>query len=159
MTARKRKQPEAPLDEATIAKMARAIAPMELSAERRESMRARIMARIEPPANTFTIRADQGEWISIGPGVEMKMLRIDRERNNQTVMFRMQPGSQIVPHRHTQEEECLVLEGEIMIGEYRIGPGDMHIAMPGARHPALLAPRGALVCIRSEIPPQSFQIA
>ena len=141
--------------------MASAIAPAELSQSDRESLHDRIMARIsaDPPQRTYTVRANEGTWIPVGPGVELKVLRMDREANSQTVLFRMQPGSQIVPHPHNQEEECLVMEGEILVGEHRVGKGDMHIAMPGAKHPPILAPHGALLCIRSEIPPQHFRIA
>jgi quercetin dioxygenase-like cupin family protein len=55
---------------------------------------------------------------------------MDPERNDQTVLIRMQPGLVVVGHRHTQEEECLVLEGEVFIGDYRLGQGDMHVARP-----------------------------
>ena len=149
------------IDPTTTERMVGAIAPAELSQSDRESLLDRIMARIsaEPPQRTYTVRANDGTWIPVGPGVELKVLRMDREANSQTVLFRMQPGSQIVPHPHNQEEECLVMEGEILVGEHRVGKGDMHIAMPGAKHPPILAPRGALLCIRSEIPPQHFRIA
>jgi anti-sigma factor ChrR (cupin superfamily) len=146
------------LDESTLSLLAEALAPAELSQEQRASMRGRIMARVEPPPLTYTVRFNEGQWLSAGPGVELKILRMDRENNSQTVMFRMQPGSQIVPHPHNQEEECLVMEGEIWVGEHRVGVGDMHIARPGARHPPIVAPRGALLCIRSEIPPAHFKI-
>ena len=141
--------------------LAAAIAPTELSQADRTNLHDRIMARVAaaPPARTYTVRIAEGAWAPAGPGVEIKVLRMDRRQNSQTVMIRMQPGSQIVPHRHNLEEECLVLEGEILIGEHRVGPGDMHIAEPGARHPPIFAPRGALLCIRSEIPPEHFRIA
>ena len=164
MKSRSRKtrvEPADGIDPQTMERMVGAIAPAELSQSDRESLHDRIMARIStaPPPRTYTVRASEGNWIPVGPGVELKVLRMDREANSQTVLFRMQPGSQIVPHPHNQEEECLVMEGEILVGEHRVGKGDMHIAMPGAKHPPILAPRGALLCIRSEIPPQHFRIA
>ena len=149
------------LEAEMLERLAAAIAPLELSQADRASMHDRIIARVSeaPPARTYTVRINEGAWMLAGPGVEVKVLRMDRQQNSQTVMIRMQPGSQIVPHRHNQEEECLVLEGEILIGEHRVGQGDMHIAEPGARHPPIFAPRGALLCIRSEIPPEHFRIA
>jgi quercetin dioxygenase-like cupin family protein len=148
------------LDDTTLERLANALAPAELSQADRKSMHDRIIDRIAaaPPPRTYTVRAADGGWLPAGPGVEIKVLRMDREFNNQTVLFRMQPGSRIVPHPHNQEEECLVIEGEILIGDHRVGPGDMHIALPGARHPPILAPTGALLCIRSEIPPANFRI-
>jgi len=149
------------LDAATIETFATAVAPAELSAADRDSLHARIMARVqaEPPPSTFTIRATDMQWVTVGPGVEVKVLRADRERNDQTVLIRMQPGAVVVGHRHTQEEECLILEGEVYIGDYYLAQGDMHVARPGAVHAPIRAPRGALLMIRSEMPPQHFKIA
>ncbi len=164
MKSRTRNKPAAAadvIDAATMERMAAAIAPAELSQRDRESLHERIMSRIStaPPPRTYTVRANEGTWLPAGPGVELKVLRMDREHNSQTILIRMQPGAQIVPHPHNQEEECLVMEGEILIGEHRVRQGDMHIAMPGAEHPPIIAPHGALLCIRSEIPPPHFQIA
>ena len=149
----------ADLDDQLVQSLAGALAPVELPQAERDRMRAKILARVEPPPLTYTVRFNEGQWLPVGPGVELKVLRIDRESNTQTVMFRMQPGSQIVPHPHNLEEECLVMEGEILVGEHRVGAGDMHIARPGARHPPIIAPRGALLCVRSEIPPAHFRPA
>jgi quercetin dioxygenase-like cupin family protein len=157
--------PDRPVDEAAhaavVEAIAGALAPAELTAVDRESLHARIMARIEreAPADTFTIRAQEMHWVTVGPGVEVKVLRVDRERNDQTVLIRMQPGAVVVGHRHTQEEECLILEGEVFIGGYRLSQGDMHVARPGARHGPIRAPGGALLMIRSEMPPTNFRIA
>jgi anti-sigma factor ChrR (cupin superfamily) len=149
------------LDDTIAMRMAAAIAPAELPPADRDAMHARIMARIQSvaPPGTYTVRAADMQWISAGPGVEVKLLRRDRERNDQTVLIRMQPGAVVVGHRHTQDEECLVLEGEVFIGSYRIAQGDMHVARPGAVHAPIHAPQGALLLIRSEIPPAHFRIA
>jgi anti-sigma factor ChrR (cupin superfamily) len=149
------------LDPALAQRMAAAIAPAELSQADRERMHCRILRRIreQAPPGTRTLRAADMHWVSAGPGVDVKLLRMNRGRNDQTVLIRMQPGAVVAGHRHTQEEECLVLEGEVFIGEHRLGEGDMHVAHPGAVHPPIRAPRGALLLIRSEMPPRSFRIA
>jgi anti-sigma factor ChrR (cupin superfamily) len=149
------------LDRALAQRMAAAIAPTELTEADRERMHSRILRRIgeEAPPGTTTVRAADMHWLSAGPGVEVKVLRMDRGRNDRTVLIRMQPGAVVVAHRHTQEEECLVLEGEVFIGEHRLAQGDMHVAQPGAVHASIRAPRGALLMIRSEMPPPSFRIA
>jgi len=149
------------IDASLAAAVAQAIAPAELSPADREAMRERILARIQapPPPLTYTIRATEMRWVNAGPGVEVMVLRSNDERNDQTVLIRMQPGSVVVGHRHTQEEECLILEGEVFIGELRLMRGDMHVARPGAVHAPITAPQGALLLIRSERPPQHFKIA
>jgi anti-sigma factor ChrR (cupin superfamily) len=162
--ARRPKRPAASrevIDAASLARLADAIAPAELSEADRDALYARVLQRVAdtPPPLTFTIKADQMQWITVGPGVEVKVLRADRARNDQTVLIRMQPGSVVVGHRHTQEEECLILEGEVFIGDHRLMQGDMHVARPGSVHAPIRAPRGALLMIRSEMPPQNFRIA
>jgi len=149
------------LDADIIAQLAATLAPVELSPADRSALHDRIMQRIGagPPAGTSTMRAAEMRWIDVGPGVEVKVLRVDHERRDQTVLIRMQPGAVVVGHRHTQDEECLILEGEVLIGEHRLLQGDMHVAKPGAVHPPIRAPDGALLLIRSEMPPPNFKIA
>jgi quercetin dioxygenase-like cupin family protein len=124
-------------------------------------MHGRIMQSIrdEGPPGTVTIRAADMQWVTAGPGIEVKVLRADHERRDQTVLIRMQPGAVVVGHPHTQDEECWVLEGEVLIGSHRLGQGDMHVARAGAVHAAIHAPGGALLMIRSEMPPRGFRIA
>jgi anti-sigma factor ChrR (cupin superfamily) len=142
-------------------RMSAALLPADLSQAQRDAMLGRIMQRIddEAPPGTMTIRSAEMQWRNAGPGVEVKVLRMDRSRNDQTVLIRMQPGSVVVGHRHTQEEECWVIEGEVFIGSHRLGQGDMHVASPGVVHPPIHAPHGALLMIRSEMPPRDFRIA
>jgi anti-sigma factor ChrR (cupin superfamily) len=161
------------LDTAVLEALLAAVAPATLSQDERNRLETRILGRVAaqgfaapapaaepgPPPSTFTIRAADMRWVTVGPGVEVKVLRMDPDRNDQTVLIRMQPGSVVVGHRHTQEEECLILEGDVYIGAHRLGAGDMHVARPGAVHEPIRAPRGALLMIRSEMPPQHFKIA
>lgn len=154
-------QPSDVLDAAIISRLAEAVAPAALAPADREALRARILRRVndEPPPGTQTIRAATMRWLAAGPGVEVMVVRSNRERNDQTVLIRMQPGSEVVGHRHNMEEECLILEGEVFIGNHRLSSGDMHVAHPGAVHAPIRSPAGALLMIRSEIPPQNFRIA
>jgi anti-sigma factor ChrR (cupin superfamily) len=147
------------LDAAIVERMAMALVPAALAQADRDAMHSRLLKRIraEAPPGTFTIRATDMKWIRVGKGVEIKTLRVDRERNDQTVLIRMQPGAVVAVRRHTQEEECLVLEGEVYIGSHLLRAGDRHVARLAARHAQIRAPGGALLLIRSEIPPQSFR--
>ena len=148
------------LDEDLIGAVSLGLKPVELSTATRDSLRARIMRRIadRPPPLTTTIRASEMTWNRVSDLVEVALLRRDLANNNQTVLIRMQPGAEIVPHRHNHEEECLIVEGEVEIGAHRLYAGDMHIAHPGAAHPAIRSRSGALLMIRSEIPPSGFSI-
>lgn len=135
--------------------------PAELGALQRDSLRERIMRSVDvaPPAGTYTMRANEGEWRHVSPLVLIKTLRLDRANNSQTVLIRLLPGGEVVGHRHSQEEECLVIEGEVQIGEHSVYRGDMHIAGAGSVHAPIRSKTGALLMIRSEIPPEGFRIA
>lgn len=133
-----------------------AVRPAELSDRQRASLRERILRRVRAcaPERTFTVRSDEGEWIRVGPLSEIKILRRDWQANNQSMLVRLAPGAVVATHNHTQEEECLVLEGEVMIGEHVFRVGDAHFALPGATHTGLRTVTGCLLFIRSEIPPE-----
>lgn len=133
--------------------MSESLKPYELSSGQRESMRSRILriAQAPAPQGTRTLRFDEGDWQNLMPLVEMKVLRRDVEKNNQTVLYRLHPGAIFPSHMHTQQEECLVLEGEINCGDHYVRKGDMHIAEAGCEHPAITSKTGALLLVRAEI--------
>ena len=58
------------------------------------------------------------------PGVEFCSLRYDKATGAGAVLLRMAPGCAYPAHRHTGGEEVLVLEGELIVGAERFGPGD-----------------------------------
>jgi anti-sigma factor ChrR (cupin superfamily) len=138
----------------------------ELDKTEKEALKRRVMARLSlsekaapAPEGTYTVRASESPWQTVSDLVQIRVVRTDRARNNQTVLIRMMPGASIVPHPHTQEEECLVIEGAVEIGEHRLYEGDMHVASAGVKHPRITSPLGALLMIRSEIPPAGYAIA
>ena len=132
-----------------------AVQPVELSAEQRDRMRECILKRVKEPApeNTYTVRAAEGRWIRTSPLSEVKLVRRDWSTNNQSMLVRLAAGAEVITHSHTQEEECVVLEGELQIGEHIFRAGDVHVARPGATHVGMRTRTGCLLYIRSEIPP------
>ncbi|MFY2764629.1 cupin domain-containing protein [Arenimonas sp. MALMAid1274] len=116
------------------------------------ALRERVLAEARR-VRTRVIRADEGEWKPFVPGIRIKTLRRDEADGTQTSLWRIEPGASVPPHPHTREEECLVLEGSVIHDEIEYFPGDFLLAPPGERHKPFLAPRGALLMIRSELIP------
>jgi quercetin dioxygenase-like cupin family protein len=149
--------PQSPdeLEAALIEALLRGVAPAELSAQRRITLRTRVLrqARETPPAGTFTLRSLEGGWKEWLPCVQVKVLRIDADAGNQSVLLRMQPGGIIPAHRHAQPEEFIVLEGECDVGTHRLRAGDSHMANAGSWHGAVTTRVGVLVYLRGEYPP------
>jgi quercetin dioxygenase-like cupin family protein len=144
------------LDPIAVDAIAAAVRPAELTGAQRRSMREKIADRIglQQPPHTQTVRGEAVEWMSAWPNVWVKILRQEPANNLQMVMFRIEPGGVVPAHSHTEEEECLVISGEILIGDHRVGEGDLHIAKPGAAHGDITTRTGATVLVRSEIPPK-----
>ncbi|HCB12592.1 MAG TPA: hypothetical protein DEP36_03340 [Gammaproteobacteria bacterium] len=107
----------------------------------------------QSPPNTVTVRAQEGEWRKLAPGIEIKLLLVDREAGFQSFLLKLAPGSQIPAHDHSSLEECLLLEGDMIIGDRHYTSGDYHAALPGSRHETLSTRAGGIVFLRSELRP------
>ena len=147
--------PHGPVLDAELTEtLANAIAPAELGSQERERMRARVLARAAAtaPSGTKTLRTSEGVWETMGPGIQFKVLHIEPATHTRSLLIRMQPGSRVPVHAHTQEEHCLVIDGEVTIGEHVFRSGDWHVAMPGTTHSNFSTKTGCLIFIRAEIP-------
>jgi quercetin dioxygenase-like cupin family protein len=142
------------LDAELIDALAQAIAPVELSSQERSRMRDRILKRAaaSPPSGMLTLRTNEGAWQTLAPGFSIKILRVEQSTNTRSYLVRMEAGSSAPVHSHTQEEHCLVLEGEVTIGEHIMRAGDWHVALPGTTHVDFRTKTGCLLFIRAEIP-------
>jgi quercetin dioxygenase-like cupin family protein len=129
--------------------------PAELGVEQRERLRRRILeqAREQAPEGTHTLRAPESAWVEVAPLVEVRELRRDAASGTHTSLMRMRPGGVIPAHRHTREEEFIVLEGECRIGAHQLVAGDVHIAAAGSWHENVTTRTGVLVLLRGEFPP------
>ncbi len=116
------------------------------------ALRDRVLARARADARFFeglrTIRADEG-WIKFAPGIEIKMLFRDEAAGTKSFLARLAPGVTMPAHDHHTSEECIVLEGEVTLGDITIRAGDYHLARDGAHHGALTTRSGALLYLRA----------
>ncbi len=109
--------------------------------------RERLLARITGQG-IYSVRADDGKWIvSDIPGIRVKVLSLDRERDVAVMLLRVEPGSNYPAHSHSAAEECYVISGEITIHGQRLVAGDFHHAEPGTHHGVIVSERGAEVLL------------
>ncbi len=139
-------------DDDVFTALAQATRPVELAAAQREALRTRVLerARDTAPEGTRTLRADAGAWLALDAHVQIRVLARDAAARTQTVLMRVAAGGRYPGHRHTQEEEFIVLEGECHIGAHRLGVGDVHIAAAGSWHDDITTSTGVLVIVRGE---------
>jgi anti-sigma factor ChrR (cupin superfamily) len=118
-------------------------------------VRDRLLARISSLSPTtssgpgiYSMRADEGTWIvSDIPGVRVKVLSLDRDRDLAVMLLRVAPGSRYPAHSHSTAEECYVISGEITIHGRRLGAGDFHHAEAHSHHDVIFSERGAEVLL------------
>lgn len=86
------------------------------------------------------------EWRPCAPGAAKKELRTDGRLSS--VLLRLEPGALLPGHDHALPEECLVLRGELFLGDLLLRAGDYQAAEAGSRHGAMTSDTGALVFLR-----------
>lgn len=127
--------------------------PIEPPSARAASLRERVLGAARAASadtDKITIPADCGKWRVIAPLVSMKMLHATRE--SRSFLLRLEPGGRLSPHDHPGDEECMVLEGEIFLGDVRATAGTFHLAPKGSRHGEITSPGGALLYLRLNSP-------
>ena len=106
---------------------------------------------IERAPETRTVRPARMPWESLAPGIQRKVLHVDRAAGAQIVLYRVAPGTKFAAQGHLIAEECLVLEGEIEVDGVMAQTGDVHIAFAGTRHGVLTSRTGALLYVRADL--------
>lgn len=131
------------------------VAPVRLPAGRSDAIKAHLMQRVraERQPQLTTVQADQGDWMPFLPKVHIKHLH--RDGDTLTYLLRLEPGAILVPHDHPQDEECIVLDGEVRIGRTVARTGAYHLAPKGLPHDAIVSDTGALLFLRGAVPDAS----
>lgn len=146
----KRKDDLLPLE--LVGLLADAIPDTVLERERALRLRERVLLKIHDENSAYlTIPATAGEWRALNPLVAIKVLH--QAGRVTSMLLKLEPGAELPSHIHAADEECLVLEGEITLGEgITMTAGDYHRAFKGAPHAAAASVYGALLFLRSDDP-------
>lgn len=142
------------LDETICYHLDAAIKPVELTTQKKEAMRMRILDQInaneKPQLDLLlTIRQDEGNWIKIAPKMDKKLLFVDLEKMTESYLLRLEPGVEVPAHQHQHDEFCLVLEGSVNFEHIQLNAGDYHVAHKGSTHGIATSNSGALLYLQS----------
>lgn len=138
-----------------IAALAESLAPLQPAPERKAALKSRILARVaaeasSPSAPAFvTMPIPETGWQALWTGVEMCVLHDHGAA--QSFLLRMQPGAELPPHGHRDEELCVVLSGEVRLDDRVYGAGTFHLALPGSQHRVVRAETAALLFLRANL--------
>jgi anti-sigma factor ChrR (cupin superfamily) len=122
----------------------------------KDRIHARVKARMSaepvvaaaPGLQDFTrINSAQG-WKRLNDKAEKKILFNDG--HTVTWLLRLAPGGSVVPHGHDKGvEECLVMQGSVLLNGELFSEGDYQLAHEGTRHEQVLSEHGCVVMLRS----------
>lgn len=107
-------------------------------------------AKAELPS-TITLRGATRQWVKMAEGVDVSVLWQSPALKRQSVLIRMAPNVHYDSHEHADDEECLVIEGDLQFGELKLGAGDYHFAPKGRTHPPAYSRGGCLLFVTTAL--------
>jgi quercetin dioxygenase-like cupin family protein len=145
-------------DVGVMCEIAAALRPAHLTDAQHARLRARIRAIPSDalPEGMSTVRNSDGEWLPLNPLVQIKVLRVDAHAGHQTLLIRAAAGAVLPRHRHSRDEEFIVLEGQCRIGDLLLEAGDAHFTAAGSWHDDVTTDTGVLVLVRGEYPAPAY---
>lgn len=146
MTRRPHDPADEAMDPAVLDRLLEAVTPETPPQGLREKVLARVRAAATVTAHT--LRAAEGAWKPVIPGIEVKTLFYDTQARMVSFLLRAQAGASLPAHGHRAYEECLVLEGEFSMGDLTLRAGDFVAGHPGEEHPLATTRTGVLVYLR-----------
>ena len=110
-------------------------------------VRARVLDAARKPGR-YTVRAAEAVWIDTGlPGVQARVLTVDKARSLVALLIRAQAGAVYPAHEHHGPEECFVISGSVVIDGRVLRAGDFHHADEDSDHGEITTTEGAEVLI------------
>jgi anti-sigma factor ChrR (cupin superfamily) len=112
-------------------------------------LRRRILEAVRTvPQNSRTVRGDEGRWMPLPfPGVRVKTLSVDDERNSATILMMFDPGARLPEHDHHGDEQSYVVSGSCRIGAVHLRQGDFHRAGAGSHHGDVVSDEGCVLLL------------
>lgn len=96
-------------------------------------------------------KSDQVAWEPLRKGVAIKPLYAEADRISMLVRF--EPGATVPTHEHGFGEECLMVEGDLFLGDVLLCQGDFQFAPKGTGHDELQSDVGCLLYFHGAIDP------
>ena len=127
------------------------IAPVSRAAPEQADLSAPVSVNRALAAPSQIVRhADGAVWRSAGaPGASVRVLNADRKQGRMTTLMRIDPGCHFPEHPHVDEEECLVISGDLIDGDLTLGPGDYVRSAAGTHHSELTTRTGCECLVMS----------
>ena len=102
----------------------------------------------DEPSPAGTSRERQAQWEPFAPGIRRRLLW--QAGDACAYLARAQVGAAVPAHAHHNDEECLMLEGELFLGDILVREGELQLAPAGLHHGLVQAASDCLVYIRGD---------
>jgi hypothetical protein len=142
------------LEAALLEALADALVVQRLTDPQRRGLRERVLAaaarsapKLGQALEVAAARRQRAWWHGAG----LRVLRRGIWANQQIAVVRLDPGGRVAGRTRAREEECFILEGEVLIGSLRLRQGESHVAHAGCHRRDITSPTGALLMVRCEI--------
>lgn len=157
------------LDDDVLEMLAEAHEPVDLDDSAVLRMRNKLMANIgaDKTATSETLAddktdgnfdvvpaSDEDGWIEAFPGGSFKVLRGDvtKPASVLSYLIKLEPGFNMDGHGHPFDEETLMLEGDLTLGDIHLKAGDFHFAAAGVTHGKVSTENGCMAFMRGALP-------
>jgi ChrR Cupin-like domain len=100
------------------------------------------------PSPAGTSRERHAHWENFAPGIRRRLLW--QAGNACAYLARAQAGAAVPAHGHRNDEECLMLEGELFAGDTLVREGELQLAPAGLEHGLVQAATACLVYLRAD---------
>lgn len=120
----------------------------------RDDLFDKILCKIdqqETAPGTSTVPMSEGVWENIAPGIERKIVYVNRSEGVQSYFVRMQAGATLQEHDHDADEQCVILQGQLEIGGVVFDAGTYHLARRGIPHVQITAHSDAIFFIHGAL--------
>lgn len=98
-----------------------------------------------------TSREHDAVWEDFGPGIRRRV--VWRQGTEACYLARAEAGANVPAHGHHVDEECLMLEGELFLGDILLRAGEFQLAPAGIEHGIVQAASETLLYVRGDIAP------
>lgn len=90
------------------------------------------------------------DWEPLSAGVELKCLRCVGDVVS--TLARIAPGAAVVDHGHGLDEDCMMLQGDLFLGDILLRENDYQMAPAGGTHVNSMSDTGALFYFHGRMP-------
>lgn len=98
----------------------------------------------QPSLTVYT--HDESAWQTLAPGVSRKQLYTDGKRTS--CFYRLAAEAEFSGILLTQAQECMVLQGEVFLGDQLLQACDYQVALEGSRYRTIFSDVGAVLFMR-----------